>query len=322
MSRLFVRLALLGLLSSCAHSSSEAPASTPAAAAPTPAPTPTAETRRLKSEAEQLAMSGKYAEALPIYQRAWEQGLREPGVLYNAACSAALVGNKAEALTWLERAADAGLSQAKHMQSDSDLASVREDPAFARIAERVAANEAKLSVAQNPELRDELLRMVDEDQAVRHEAVQGRFQDKAVLERMNVIDRRNTARMKEIIAQVGWPTKTLVSERGARAAFLLVQHADLDPAFQKQCLALMEKAVADKEALGSDFAYLTDRVRVAESKPQLYGTQFYTVEGKLVPRPIEDEAHVDARRAAVGLGTMEEYTAQMRQMASGASGGK
>jgi tetratricopeptide (TPR) repeat protein len=264
-----------------------------------------------------LAMDGKYAEALPLYQRAWDQGLRESGTLYNAACSASLAGKQAEALTWLERAAEAGFSAATHMQSDPDLAAVREDPGFARVAEKVAANEAKRSVAQKPELRDELLRMAEEDQAARRAAAEANFKDKALLDRMSAIDQRNTARMKEIIAQVGWPTKTLVSERGARAAWLLVQHADLDPAFQQECLALMEKAVAAGEASGADFAYLTDRVRVAEGKPQLYGTQFHTVDGQTVPRPIEDEANVDARRAAVGLGTMAEYTAQMRKMISG-----
>jgi hypothetical protein len=34
----------------------------------------------------------------------------------------------------------------------------------------------------------------------------------------------------------------------------------------------------------------------------------------MVPQPIEDEANVDARRASVGLGTLEEYAAQMQRM--------
>jgi hypothetical protein len=113
-----------------------------------------------------------------------------------------------------------------------------------------------------------------------------------------------------------------VGERASKAAWLLVQHADLDPAFQKQCLPLLEKTVAAGEGSAKDLAYLTDRVLVAEGKPQRYGTQFHNVEGKLVPRPIEDEANVDARRAAVGLGTMAEYTEQMQRMVRTVSGGK
>ncbi|PTL81905.1 DUF6624 domain-containing protein [Vitiosangium sp. GDMCC 1.1324] len=316
MTRLIVRLAALSLLSACAHTpSSETSAAAPAA--PAAAPAPTAEARKLASQADALAMSGKTAEALPLYRQAWEQGIRNANSLYGAACSAALEGQKAEALIWLERSADAGFAEAEHMKKDPDLASLREDPAFARVVERVAANDEKRNAAQKPELRDELLRMVDEDQAARRAAGAAQFKDAATNERMKAIDVKNTARMKEIIAQVGWPTKTLVGERASQGAWLLVQHADLDLAFQKQCLPLLEKSVEAGEGSKKDLAYLTDRILVAEGKPQRYGTQFHTVDGKLVPRPIEDEATVDARRAAVGLGTMAEYNEMMQRMASG-----
>jgi hypothetical protein len=322
MNRLIVRLAALSLLVGCAHTAStESPAAAPVAAAPASAPAapaaPSAEALQVARQADALALSQKRGEALPLYRQAWDQGVRDQGILYNAACVAALEGQKAEALTWLERSAEAGFAEPGHMKTDSDLASVREDPAFARILERVAANEAKLNAAQKPELRDELLRMVEEDQAARRAAAATNFKDPAALERMKVIDVRNTARMKQIIAQEGWPTKTLVGEKASRGAFLLVQHADLDPAFQKECLPMLEKAVAAGEATAKDVAYLTDRVLVAEGKPQRYGTQFHMVDGKLVPRPIEDEANVDARRAAVGLGSMAEYKVQMQRMTSG-----
>jgi hypothetical protein len=317
MNRLIVRLAALSLLSACAHSAPTGAPATAPTAAPAAVPAPTEEARKLASQADALALSGKTAEALPLFRQAWEQGVRDMGILYDAACAASLEGQKAEALTWLERAADAGFAEVEHMKRDSDLAAVREEPGFARVVERVAANDAKRNVAQKPELRDELLRMMEEDQTVRREAVASGFKDKAVIERMKAIDTKNTARMKEIVAQEGWPTKTLVGERASKAAFLLVQHADLDPAFQRQCLPMLEKAVAAGEGSAKDLAYLTDRVLVAEGKPQRYGTQFHEVEGKLVPRPIEDEANVDARRAAVGLGTMAEYKAQMQRMVSG-----
>jgi len=321
MNRLIARLAALSLLSACAHTApTTAPATAPTATAPATAPTE--EARKLASQADALALSGKTAEALPLFRQAWEQGVRDMGILYDAACAASLEGQKAEALTWLERAADAGFAEVEHMKRDSDLAAVREEPGFARVVERVAANDAKRNVAQKPELRDELMRMMEEDQAARRAAGAAGFKDAAANERMKAIDVKNTARMKEIIAQEGWPTKTLVGERASKAAWLLVQHADLDPAFQKQCLPLLEKTVAAGEGSAKDLAYLTDRVLVAEGKPQRYGTQFHNVEGKLVPRPIEDEANVDARRAAVGLGTMAEYTEQMQRMVRTVSGGK
>jgi hypothetical protein len=98
-----------------------------------------------------------------------------------------------------------------------------------------------------------------------------------------------------------------VGADGAHAAWLLAQHADRDRPFQKRCLGLLQKAVKAGEASGQDLAYLTDRVRVGEGKKQRYGTQFRTVNGKMEPYPIEDEASVDRRRKEVGLGTLAEY---------------
>jgi len=118
--------------------------------------------------------------------------------------------------------------------------------------------------------------------------------------------------MKEILAANGWPGKKLVGEDGARAAWLLVQHADRDRAFQKQCLVLLEKAAKAGEASGKELAYLTDRVAVAEGRKQTYGVMF---KGDMVtPEPIEDEEHVDERRKAVGLPSMAEYRKQMQEM--------
>jgi hypothetical protein len=61
------------------------------------------------------------------------------------------------------------------------------------------------------------------------------------------------------------------------------------------------------EVLQSNLAYLTDRVLLAEGKKQQYGTQVTVVDGKWAPRPLEDEANVDKRRAAAGLSPLAEY---------------
>lgn len=54
------------------------------------------------------------------------------------------------------------------------------------------------------------------------------------------------ARLKAIIDRHGWPGKSLVGEDGAQSAWLLVQHADVDLAFQERCLTLMRAAPAAK----------------------------------------------------------------------------
>lgn len=89
----------------------------------------------------------------------------------------------------------------------------------------------------------------------------------------------------------------------AWTAFLVLQHADTGT--QRKYLPLLRDAVRRKDALGSHLAMLEDRVRVADGKPQLYGTQLGGAPLRF--DPIEDEAHVDERRAGVGLPPMAEY---------------
>jgi hypothetical protein len=174
----------------------------------------------------------------------------------------------------------------------------------------VRAREKKTDTAkpkQDDALRKELLRMVEVDQAARKEVIKAAPGESPAFHKMLDIDRKNTARLKEIVDKHGWPGKSLVGADGAHAAWLLVQHADLDRDFQKRCLKLLERAVKVGEATGTDLAYLTDRVLVAEKKKQLYGTQFRQVEGNMEPYPIEDEANVDRRRKEVGLSSLAEY---------------
>ena len=55
------------------------------------------------------------------------------------------------------------------------------------------------------------------------------------------------------------------------------------------------------------------------SKPQRYATQLEEVNGWMVPKELEDPEKVNERRAAVGLGTLEEYTASFERMKAAAT---
>lgn len=173
---------------------------------------------------------------------------------------------------------------------------------------------------KEPKLRDELLGRMKEDQDARKAVVPflapgkpatagdpKKPEEAAAVKRVAEVDAANREWMKGVIEKHGWPGKSLVGADGAHAAWLLVQHADPDRPFQKQCLELLKDAVKAGEADGKDLAYLTDRVLVGEGKKQVYGTQLTGKDGKLVPQPVEDEAEVDARRKAVGLQPLAEY---------------
>jgi len=58
-----------------------------------------------------------------------------PSPLYNLACCEALLGNSAEAISFLQKAVKAGFSNASHMENDSDLKSVRDLDEFKAIVQ-------------------------------------------------------------------------------------------------------------------------------------------------------------------------------------------
>ena len=124
---------------------------------------------------------------------------------------------------------------------------------------------------------------------------------------MSSVDAANTRWLAEQVARRGWLGRTTVGEDGADAAFVLVQHADADTAFQARVLPLLARAYHAREATGQQLALLTDRVATARAQPQVYGTQVMLVAGRAVLMPIGDSAGVDARRAAVGLPPLRDY---------------
>ena len=165
--------------------------------------------------------------------------------------------------------------------------------------------------AMNAKLSEELIRLGLLDQTVRVGYTAQVLSDTAYLRASLVIDSVLTRRLRRIVAEHGWPGVSVVGREAAQAAFLIVQHSPSD-AFQRESLPLLEAAVAAGEASGADVAMLTDRIRVHDGKPQLYGTQFRIVDEVLVAYPIEDIMKLDDRRAAVGLMPMNDYAQLLR----------
>ncbi len=119
-------------------------------------------------------------------------------------------------------------------------------------------------------------------------------------------DHANTAMMQEILAKSGWPKISQVGDEAAEDAWLLVQHADDNPAFQLQALRAMEPLVAKGEVLPKRYAYLSDRVTIKLYGTQVYGTQFYCIDGHRRPKGIGGAAEVDAARKSMGLGSLDD----------------
>lgn len=75
-----------------------------------------------------------YRGAIPAYEKAMELGSGFPSsAAYNIACCYALLGEKEQALKWLEKSFDMGFRELEHSQTDTDLTSLHDDPRFNRI---------------------------------------------------------------------------------------------------------------------------------------------------------------------------------------------
>jgi hypothetical protein len=163
-------------------------------------------------------------------------------------------------------------------------------------------------------LREELLAMAAEDQAVRAELAADGSLFEGYHPRMEEVHRRNAARLTEIIERHGWPGRSLAGEDGAQAAWLVLQHAIGNPPLQRRGLKLLRQAAEAGEVPAWQVAMLEDRIRVFEGREQRYGTQFDWDEGgQISPLPIEDEAGVDERRRSVGLGPLAEDIRRRRE---------
>lgn len=96
---------------------------------------------------EELIKAGKaaydkneYANSAKLYQAAIAKGARETDVIYDAACSTALAGDKETAFQLLDKAIAAGFRNTDHLKRDTDLNSLHEDK---RWAKAIAASEAQ-----------------------------------------------------------------------------------------------------------------------------------------------------------------------------------
>jgi len=166
--------------------------------------------------------------------------------------------------------------------------------------------------AKNELLRQELLRMRAEDQAVRQRWIERKY-DAEVAREMTVLDAKHTARLRAIYKKYGFPGVRLVGRDGADAARTMMLHSP-SVAFQKESLVYLERAAKRREAPYHDVATLTDKILTAEGKLQLYGTQFDLHDGKLILKPVADPARLEQRRARMGLMPMAEYVRELEEM--------
>ncbi len=139
-----------------------------------------------------------------------------------------------------------------------------------------------------------------------------------LMQHIALVDRVNTGRLKAMVARCGLPSKATHGAQAAADAWLLVEQAERDRAFQKRMLVLVEEAAgASGEDLERSFAYLDDRIAVAEKRPQRFGTQL-SARGDdrcaLEFAPFDKREQVEARRARMNLPPLDIYRRMVLDM--------
>ena len=116
---------------------------------------------------------------------------------------------------------------------------------------------------------------------------------------MDASDHEVLSQLLHMLPPEGWFPKSRYGGPAAHAAFLIVQHADLDT--KRRILPKLEAMAGVGEAEGEDAAGMSDKLAVSEGRPQRYGSQFRCDGGKWRPYPLEDEANVEAFRSMMGM---------------------
>lgn len=116
-------------------------------------------------------------------------------------------------------------------------------------------------------------------------------------------------RVEEMFNKYGFLGYNKVDKEGSKHFWLLVQHSDKYPGFQRKVLKAMNKEVKKGNANPSDYAYLYDRIKVKAGEKQKFGTQLsYDSAGRPLPAiGLIDSSKVDKFRKAYELEPLKDY---------------
>ncbi|QKG58857.1 hypothetical protein GKZ68_05815 [Hymenobacter sp. BRD128] len=225
-----------------------------------------------------------------------------------------MAGEAAKAFQNLDRATTAGWDDMTHLKTDSDLTALHPDKRWEPMLRKLQATVIQAEAKLNQPLKRKLAEILESDQGLRRQIAptEEKYGSKSpqmdsLWRQMQRADARNLPRVMAIIDKYGWPGTSLVGRSGSLAAFLVIQHSNL--ATMQKYLPVMRTAAAKGEMAKQNLALVEDRVLTFQNKPQIYGSQLHSNPdtGKIEFLPIADEAHVDERRASMGLEPLADY---------------
>lgn len=156
----------------------------------------------------------------------------------------------------------------------------------------------------NKKLETDLIKMAEKQRDLLQEVVAKDQRSKSDQEKLHKLYDTGIAKLCELIKANGWPTSALVDRDGVLATYFILKNGGAYE-MQRDLLPVIVAAMKKDPVQKPEFAGLFDRLRVSAGMKQIFGTQAVSTGGFLVLYPIEDEKHLDDRRAEFGLSTME-----------------
>lgn len=189
------------------------------------------------------------------------------------------------------------------------------------VADSIAAEQARQAVLPAPvDDRERLERMGRLDQVGRQVwntidlsgLPDGERQraDAAIGRSISALDEAHQAQLLTMVPPEGWFLRSRYGEAASSAAFLIVQHGNLE--LWRRFVPVLEPLVVAGEVDGEQYGLMYDRLAINEGRAQRYGSQMTCRDGRLVVdyANLEDPQRADERRAAIGFErTLAEYEA-------------
>jgi hypothetical protein len=170
----------------------------------------------------------------------------------------------------------------------------------AHVQQEMAKTKAKKHAPANSALREQIEQLFKADQAVREK-------NEFDMEKMSQTDREHSAALEAIFVKYGVPTYRMVGPQAASDFVTMIQHQS--PEFRVRVLPKLKANVDVGQADPGSYATVFDRSQTDAGKKQRYGENLTCDKEHptLHTGPIEDEQHVNQRRAAIGLMRLELY---------------
>lgn len=267
----------------------------------------------LTGNARAAIAKNDYATAVQQFELAFKLKNTNYVDLYDAACVAALAGNKERAFKWLEDSIAQGWTNLEHLSTDSDLVGLHKDARWDQLTGKLKLKLADLEKNYDQKLKAQLERIYTDDQSLRQQidATQKKYgynspEMNALWDEINKKDEANLREVEQILKEHGWLGPKEVGPRASQTIFLVIQHASAEA--RLKYIPLMRQAVKDKKASSSSLALMLDRINTESGVKQIYGSQLRgKVEGGYELFEIEDPDRLDQRRADMGLEPIASY---------------